>query len=298
MLDISLIGTGGMRPLPNRFLTAMAARLNGRMLLIDCGEGTQVTLAELGWGVKNLDYICFTHYHADHIAGLPGLLLTIGNAGRTEPLTLVGPTGLQPVVQGLCMIAPQLPYALTFVEFPLEKQAFSFGAWNIAVLPLEHGQDCMGYSISLKRPGKFDIERAKQQGIPMEFWTRLQNGETIGTYSPDMVMGPERKGLKVSYITDTRPIEAIPEFIYGSDLFICEGIYGEDEKLEKAKEYKHMLFSEAATLAKEGAVGELWLTHFSPALTEPEAHIESAKNMFQNTKIGYDRMTKTFLWCE
>lgn len=301
MLDIALIGTGGFMPLPGRFLTAMAARLGGRLLLIDCGEGTQVTLRQLGWGFKNLETICLTHFHADHIAGLPGLLLTVGNSGRTEPLTIIGPKYTADVVRCLCVVAP-LPFELQFLELPAEEGLVSFeaGGFRFAALPLDHRGDCFGYSIRVDRAGRFDAGKAKRLGIPLPFWSRLQGGETAAhegkLYTPDMVMGPPRKGLKVSYVTDTRPIGAIPDFIRGSDLFICEGIYGEDEKLGKAMEHKHMIFSEAASLAHAGGVKELWLTHFSPALTDPERYLDAARSVFDNTKVGFDRMTESFLF--
>lgn len=301
MIDIALIGTGGMVPLPERFLTCLAVRCNGRELLIDCGEGTQITLKKLGWGLKKLDYICFTHFHADHIAGLPGLLLTIGNAGRTEPLTFIGPNGIEHIVTCLRVIAPELPFNVKYIQLPLDKESvLQLGEYRLSSLPLDHRISCLGYSIYVSRPGKFDVQRAKYQNIPLKFWKALQKGETIingeKTYTPDMVTGPERAGIKVSYITDTRPIEVIPGFISDSDLFICEGLYGDDEKLPNAEKYKHMLFSEAAKLAKDGNVKELWLTHYSPAMTDPEKHIDSAKDIFTNVIAGYDRMTKTLLF--
>jgi len=296
MIDISLIGTGGMVPLHNRFLTSMAARINGSMLLIDCGEGTQITLKQLGWGFKRLDYICITHFHADHISGLPGLLLTVGNSGRTEPLTIVGITGIRNVVEHLRIIAPELPFEINYIELGSQLN-YTLGEYNLSALPLDHRIRCVGYALNIHRPGKFDVERAKQQEIPMQLWSKLQNGETIEhnnkIYTPDMVMGPARKGIKIAYITDTRPTDSIPQFISGSDLFICEGLYGDDEKQSKAEEHRHMVFSEAAELAKKGNVKELWLTHYSPAVTSPEDYIETARNIFPNTKTGYDRMTAT-----
>ena len=305
MIDISLLGTGGMIPLPNRFLTSMLARINGSMILIDCGESTQITLKQQGWGFKSLDCICFTHFHADHIAGLPGLLLTIGNSERTEPLIIIGPAGIKKVVNSLRIIAPELPFDIAFVELDLRENSVitvSLGKYNISALPLAHRIPCAGYNISLPRAGKFDAERAKQQNIPLQYWRILQNGDSVEhdgrIYTPDMVLGPERKGIKVSYITDTRPTESIPEFIYGSDLFICEGLYGEDDKLPKAEAHRHMIFSEAAELAKKGCVKELWLTHYSPAMTNPDEYIEAAQSIFENSKTGYDRMSKTILFDE
>ena len=113
MLDVCLLGTGGMMPLPGRRLTALMTRYNGSSLLIDCGEGTQVAIKEKGWTFKPIDAICFTHYHADHISGLPGLLLTMGNTDRREPLTMIGPKGLERVVTALRTIAPELPFQVT-----------------------------------------------------------------------------------------------------------------------------------------------------------------------------------------
>jgi len=303
MLDISLIGTGGMIPLDNRFLTAMLARYNGSMLLIDCGEGTQVTMRKLGWGFVNLDYICFTHFHADHIAGLPGLLLSLSNYGRTKPITIVGPKGIKNVVNSLRVIAPELFYEIKFIEISFEDSSskdFKLGDFHISALPLNHAINCIGYSLRIKRSGKFDTKKAKELQIPVNLWSKLQKGETIEhdgkIYTSNMILGEERKGIKVSYITDTRPIDTIPSFILGSDLFICEGIYGDDEMKSKAHRFYHMVFSEAAELAKLGNVKELWLTHYSQAFTNPEEYINISTNIFPNSKTGYDRISKTFVF--
>ena len=148
MLDICLLGTGGMMPMPSRFLTAMLARLNGRLALIDCGEGTQVTMKMLGWGFKAIDVICFTHFHADHISGLPGLLLTIGNAGRTESLTLIGPVGLQRIVEGLTLIAPELPFPIEYIELDKDTpNPIQVGAFEIHHCPADHMVKCFAYRI-------------------------------------------------------------------------------------------------------------------------------------------------------
>jgi len=300
MFDISLVGTGGMIPLSNRFLTAMAVRYNGSMLLIDCGEGTQVTLRELGWGFVNIDYILFTHFHADHIAGLPGLMLSLSNYGRTDMLTIAGPKGVKHVVESLKVIAPELSYSINYIEISFEDSNLKnivLGEFHISALRLRHRIECIGYSIELYRKGKFDVARAKEHQIPVEYWNKLQKGQNVefggNIYSPDMVLGPDRKGLKVSYITDTRPIEEIPDFVRGSDLFICEGLYGDEEMREKAYGFHHMIYSDAARFAKEGNVKELWLTHYSQAMTNPFEHLYNATDIFQNTKAGEDRMTKT-----
>ena len=282
-------------PLPRRWLTALMTRYNGHSLLIDCGEGTQVAIKEKGWSFKPIDVICFTHYHGDHISGLPGLLLTMGNAERTEPLTLVGPKGLERVVNALRVIAPELPFELKFIEINGPEQVFEINGYRITAFKVNHNVLCYGYSLEILRQGKFSPERAREQGIPLQFWNPLQKGQTIEaegvTYTPDMVLGPARKGLKVTYTTDTRPTESILKNAPGSDLFICEGMYGEDDKLEKAKGYKHMTFREAATLAKQADVGEMWLTHYSPSLIRPDEYMDMVRDIFPKAYPGKDGKT-------
>ena len=284
MLDICLLGTGGMMPLPYRWLTSMMARYNGTGILIDCGEGTQIALKEKGWSPKPIDIICVTHYHADHISGLPGMLLTMGNAERTEPLLLIGPKGLTKVVNSLRVIAPELPFAINCLELTEAEQTIAFDGFRIEAYKVNHNVLCYGYNIIVERIGRFDVNRALQLNIPKNYWNRLQKGEIIetedGTFTPEMVLGEPRKGLKVTYCTDTRPTESIVRAAAGADLFICEGMYGEPEKQQKAKEYKHMTFYEAAELAKKAAVKELWLTHYSPSLTRPEEYMPDVRKIF------------------
>ena len=294
MLDICLLGTGGMMPLPYRWLTSMMARCDGSSLLIDCGEGTQIALKEKGWSPKPIDVICFTHYHADHISGLPGLLLTMGNAERTQTLTLVGPKGLERVVSALRMIAPELPFGLRFVELTEAREHLRLGPYEIDAYRVNHNVVCYGYALSIPRKGKFDVERAKAQEIPVKLWNRLQKGETVEaeghTYTPDMVMGPVRRGLKVAYCTDTRPVPVIAEYAREADLFICEGMYGEDGKEAKAR-YKHMTFYEAARLAKEAEPKAMWLTHYSPSLTRPEEFMDKVRSIFPAAVAARDGRT-------
>lgn len=299
MLDVCLLGCGGMMPLPNRWLTAAVISCNGKMILIDCGEGTQVTLKMLGWGFKSIEAICFTHYHADHISGLPGMLLTLGNCGRTQPVTLIGPKGLKEIVEGLLVIAPNLPFELNYIELSGDSQeVFNTAGYKINTAPVDHSVPCIAYSLEVLRGRKFSVERALENSIPKELWKVLQRGQAVllegKSYTPDMVLGEERKGLKVCYCTDSRPVEVLGNFINGADLFICEGMYGGEESIIKAQENKHMLFSEAATIAQKGKVKELWLTHYSPALTDPREYLINTKNIFDNTVLGEDRMIKTF----
>ena len=299
VLDICLLGTGGTLPLVNRWLTSLMVRYQGHSVLIDCGEGTQIAAQRAGMSLKPVDKILITHLHADHISGLPGLLLTMGNMGREEELSIIGPVGTERVVNALRTIAPNLPFDIRVSELDTPEETMFFRDCDIHAFQVQHGVPCYGYSFTLPRGGKFDAARAREQGIPMEFWGRLQKkGETIEhegrIYTPDMVLGPPRKGLKLTYCTDTRPVPAISAAAADSDLFICEGMYGEDEMLPKAKENRHMLFSEAARLAADaGGVKELWLTHFSPSLPNPKAYRDVARAIFPNTQIPRDGWVKT-----
>ena len=277
-------------PLPYRYLTSMMARCEGSNLLIDCGEGTQVAIKKKAWSPKPVDVILFTHFHADHISGLPGFLLTMGNAERKEPVLLVGPKGLIRVVNALRTIAPELPYELKFHELTQDKESLKVGPYRIEAFKVNHNVVCYGYSINIDRKGKFDAARAKELNIPLKFWSKLQNGETMTdgekTYTP--VMGEERKGIKVTYCTDTRPVKTISDMAKGSDLFICEGMYGEEEKISNAKEYKHMTMYEAAGLAKAADVKAMWLTHYSPSVNRPEEYIDKIREIFPRTKAATD----------
>lgn len=302
MLDVALLGTGGMMPLPNRFLTSLLIRFKGKMIMIDCGEGTQVSLKMLGYGFKNIDAILFTHTHGDHITGLCGMLLTIGNSGRTEPLTIVSVKGIEQIVKSLMVIAKEIPFDINFVELCDDTgYEVTIGDFKICALPVDHSIECLGYKVELKRSGKFSVQKANLNKVPKQYWTRLQRKEQIilddgKILTPDLVLEEDRKSIIVSYMTDTRPVLDAPEFVKNSDLFICEGLYGDDNKKEKAINHKHMIFSEAATIAKEGNVKELWLTHYSPALQEPEEFLSFATDIFENTIVGVDRMTKTIMW--
>lgn len=308
MLNVTLLGCGGGMPMPDRHLSSTILNYKGRKILIDCGEGTQVSMRKVGCGFKSIDLILITHCHGDHTIGLPGLLLSMGGSGRLAPVTIVGPKGITDVIRGFRATAPILPFDVHIIENPnnlyfrvtSESTLEANLDFNLEIktLSLDHSIPCLGYNLYFKRNREFLPQKAIANNVPKQLWKRLQNsvdGEEIeyenSIYTNEMVLGEERRGIKLSVITDTRPIDTIPDFIKDSDLLICEANYGSDEDTHKAIINKHMTFREAATLAKLGYCEKLLLTHFSPALTNPDEYINNAQSLFSNTILGKDGLT-------
>lgn len=315
MLDIVLLGSGGGMPMPNRHLSSLLIKYMGRKILFDCGEGCQVAMRKVKSGFKTIDIICISHIHGDHIFGLPGLLSTIGNSERTAPITIIGPVGISNVIKGMLVSIAYLPYDIHIIEDP--KSPIILNSTNdglevvesddlfgkniiLNTLELDHSAPCLGYNLLIPRQPKFLPEKALEEGIPKELWSLLQKGESIQYnekyYESDRFLGEERKGIKISFITDTRPLREIIDFIDVSDLFICEGTYGDNDDLDKAILNKHMTFKEAAELAKFGNVEELLLTHFSTAMDNPEEYLDGIEDIFNKSIIGYDGFSKSITY--
>ncbi|MBQ9252561.1 MAG: ribonuclease Z [Clostridia bacterium] len=294
MVELCLLGTGGTLPLADRALSSLYVRVNGRAMLIDCGEGTQVGIRRLGWGFRCLEGLVLTHFHGDHCTGLAGLLLSLEKAGKDEPFDIYGPAGLKRVVEGLCVIVPKLSFAVRLHEYPPEGATFEMIGLRIRAFPVDHGIPCYGYRLELERKGAFDPERAKALKVPMSEWKRLQAGESVRVglrkvHSED-VMGPERKGISFVFSTDTRPCETLRKYTPGVDLAILEGMYADEEKYPLAVKNHHMMFREAAELARDGAASQLVMTHFSTSLEEPEKGLAAATDIFPDTRCGQDGM--------
>ena len=294
VLDVALVGTGGMMPLPNRWLSSVLLRYQGRLVLFDCGEGTQISLRALGWGLKAIDLILISHLHGDHLAGLPGLLLTLGNSGRTEVVQVLGPAGLSDAVARLRVIAPHLPFEVACRDLE-PGETFELADLRGTCAEADHHVPCLAYRLDLPRERAFLPERARSLGVPVQGWKRLQKGEVVEwdgrLVAPDAVLGPPRKGLSIGLVTDTRPTPRLTELVRQVDLLICEGMYGSDDDLARAGERKHMTFGEAASLARDAQVGQLVLTHFSPSMTEPWACEAQARAIFPATRVGEDHLT-------
>lgn len=294
-MDVVLLGAGGMMPLPDRWLSSLAVRADGEITLLDCGEGTQIAWREAGWSFRRLGAICLSHTHADHVGGLPGLLHAVANSGRTEPVEIFGPAGTDRVVAGLRTIAPILPFPVHVTELSSGEELSLPGGPRARCASGEHGLAVLAYRVDQPRQRAFLVESARGLGIPIHFWKRLQQGETVewsgGKVMPDHVLGPPRRGLSLGYVTDTRPTPSIVELVAGVDLLVCEGTYGDDADLPKAIRNGHMTFREAATIAREAGAGSLWLTHFSPALEEPARFLPNASEVFAETTVGSDGLT-------
>lgn len=297
MIDLTLLGCGGNMPSPKRYLSSIFINYKGSKILIDCGEGTQMSMRANNCGFRDIDLILITHLHGDHFFGLPGLLSTIGNSERKKTLNIVGPTGIKNAIEHIKALTDGLPYKLNVIENPAKTFSFSENILNeieIQTLPLKHSIECIGYSLYFRRNRTFDVTKARQNNVPQCAWKHLQKNNSYSindkTFTSDMVLGKKRLGIKLSIITDTRPIDTIPSFIKNSNLFICEGMYGDDLDIDKAIKNKHMTFRESATLAKNGTVNKLLLTHFSPSLYNPSHFIDNAKNIFDNTIIGFDNL--------
>ena len=298
MPDICLAGTGGMLPLKDRYLTGCFLEYNGKAILIDCGEGMQVALAAADLKISRIEMILITHYHADHVTGLPGLLLSMGNCSREDTLDIFIPESSERVVRNLISVCGRLPFEVRIHKLP-DNEAVSITAdkidpmLTISTLPVKHSVKCLGYSFLLEKKPVFQPERAKELDIPVKYWRVLHAGEAVTlddgrVIQPEDVTGEKRDPVKVTYVTDTLPIKEIISFAKNADLFICEGMYGDTEKKQSMNEKGHMLMQDACRLAKEASVKELWLTHYSPAEKHPENFRNELKKLFSNVRVSSD----------
>jgi ribonuclease Z len=242
------------------------------------------------WGFKALDSIMLTHFHADHIAGLPGLMHTLAHTGKTEPLHILGPKGTYEVVSHLFYIVPSLPFEVFVQELENGSTAELASGVRVRVAEGEHRGPVLAYRFDLERAPAFLPGNATALGVPQKMWSQLQKGNSIEvegrSVTPAEVLSAPRRGVSLGLATDTRPVPAIRDLMGGVDLLICEATYGDDADADKARERGHMTFREAATLAHNTRAGALWLTHFGVGLTNPGDYSANATDVFPNTTLG------------
>ena len=303
MIDVTLLGTAALMPIPDRALTAATLTCAGRTLLFDCGEGTQTAARRAGVSLMKADVIALTHFHGDHIFGLPGLLQTMEVLGRTQPLAIVGPEGIQEALRPILELTGHTGYPLRLTQLPeggvcLRELA---GGWpesaRLAAFPTEHRVPSQGYSFTLGRAGKFQPDRARALGVPVNLWGPLQKGQQVrvGEVSvrPGEVLGPPRRGLKFAFTGDSALCDSLVDGIRGADLAICEATYGENEQAQMARDYGHMNFAQAALAARRAGVKRLWLAHYSQMVEDPQACLPNAQAEFGEAVCGADGMKAT-----
>ncbi len=297
MIDVCILGTVGMMPMPGRWLSCALIRCGASLTLIDCGEGTQIPWKALGWGFRQLGAICLTHMHADHVAGLPGVLFMVAHAGRTEPLHIYGPPGTTYIVDGLRRIAPEMPYPLHIHEIKSGTHFPLPGNLHGSCTAAAHGIPCLAYRIELRRNPAFQPDKARALGLPVQLWSRLQKGETLEyngqRITPSQVLGEARRGISLAYITDTRPTSALAAFARDVDLLICESMYDSAEDLPLARANAHMLVTESAGIARDAGAHALILTHFSPKIHDTANAEKAARRIFKNARAAREGMVVT-----
>ncbi|MGN0905936.1 MAG: ribonuclease Z [Bullifex sp.] len=297
--EVFSLGTSGMMPLPGRFLTSALVRREGELFLFDCGEGTQVSLKMLNLRWKQISSVFISHMHADHVTGLPGLLMLSSQVDRTEPLYIYGPARLADYIESSRRILDM------YINYEIRFTAVEPGIiaetdeYHINCFPLKHTKQCFGYSIVEKdRPGEFSVERALEHKVPKgPLWGKLQRGEDVlnsegETVHPSDVLGERRSGRKFSFVTDTMYFPEIADYVYGSDVLFCEAMFA-DDLAEDAKEKKHMTSKQAAMCARDGEVGLLCLQHYSPRYSDRELKAlgEEARSIFPSSVLTRDRMS-------
>lgn len=300
MLDLCMLGTCGMMPMPGRWLSCGLLRSGSTLTLFDCGEGTQVPWKQVGWGFRQLGAICLTHMHADHVAGLPGVLFMTAHAGRTEPLIIYGPLGTAYIVEGLLRIARDLPFPIAINELRGGERFPLPGGLHGSCALAAHGVPCLAYRVELGRRPEFQAEKAKALELPVQLWSRLQHGETLQyegrVITPDQVLGEPRRGISFAFITDTRPTRVLSDFARDVDLLVCESMYDDPADLPLAREHAHMLVHESAKLACDAGAHALLLTHFSPKITNTTPLENIARGIFPHARAARDGMIVTLAY--
>ena len=298
MIDFTLLGTAATMPLPDRALSSAVLRCAGRSILFDCGEGTQTAARKAHVSLMKTDLIALTHYHGDHIFGLPGLMQSMNCLGRTEPLYITGPENAAEELAPILQLAGMLEYKVQIVSGEVLIRDLNPLWPDGAVLtpfPTEHRIQSQGYAFHLPRNAKFLPEKAIELAVPTKHWGEIQKSAperefTLGgtVITAGMLMGEPRKGLRIVFSGDTAPCESLAAAAREADLFVCDATYGDDEQLPMAQLYGHCTFSQAGRLAAEAEVKRLWLTHYSQTVSKPSDCLENALRFFEAAECGFD----------
>ena len=298
-MEAFILGCGGMMPLPYRHLTSVLLRREGDLFLFDCGEGTQVSLRRLNLKWKKIDAIFISHTHADHVTGLPGILMLNAQVDRTEPLYIYGPPKIKEYVETSRRVLDMyINYPIVVKEIEAPCVVHSGKDFYIRAFPLDHTKICVGYTLEeLDRPGEFNPEKARELGVPVgPLWAQLQQGFEVkaadgSIVKPEQVLGQKRSGRKFSFVTDTLYKTSIAQEVRGSDLLVCEGMF-ENELIDQAKEKKHMTAAQAATIARDAEVRRMCMIHYSPRYTDRELDklLQEAKEVWPKAELSRDRM--------
>lgn len=286
-------------PLPGRFLTSVLVRRDGDLFLFDAGEGTQVSMKMLNLRWKKISAIFISHMHADHVTGLPGILMLSSQVDRTEPLYIFGPQKLGEYIESSRRILDMyINYEIRFI--PAETGIIYSGeGFTVQAFPLQHTKPCFGYSlVEERRKGEFFPGKAEALGVPRgKLWGQLQSGESVTledgrVIESAMVMGESRDGRKLSYVTDSLYFPEIADYVHDSDLLFCEGMF-EKGLRDTAREKKHMTAYEAAVIARDSNSLKLCLQHYSPRYSDRELRVleKEAREIFPATVLTKDRMT-------
>ena len=298
-MEAFILGCGGMMPLPYRHLTSVLLRREGDLFLFDCGEGTQVSLRRLNLKWKKIDAIFISHTHADHVTGLPGILMLNAQVDRTEPLYIYGPPKIKEYVETSRRVLDMyINYPIVVKEIEAPCVVHSGKDFYIRAFPLDHTKICVGYTLEeLDRPGEFNPDKARELGVPVgPLWAQLQQGFEVkatdgSIVKPEQVLGEKRSGRKFSFVTDTLYKNTIAKEVRGSDLLVCEGMF-ENELIDQAKEKKHMTAAQAATIARDADVRRMCMIHYSPRYTDRELEklLQEAKEIWPKAELSRDRM--------
>ena len=308
MVDVTLLGSGALSPIPERLLTSVYLSCNGRAILFDCGEGTQLSLKKCFLSPMKIDLIAITHYHGDHYFGLPGLLQSLSYYERKDPLFITGPDGLKNAMNPVFELAGELSYPIYLLDPDIDSIKLNDINSNwpplavIEAFPTEHRIISQGYIFKLLRNGKFIPEKALQLGVPKQYWKTLQLGNDVllddKMFYSDLFLGPMRQGIKIVFSGDTSYCDSLVHAACGADLLICDSTYGDDLDEENAVRYGHMTFSAAGKIASVANVRRLWLSHFSHKITEPDLFLKNAQLSFPNALCGTDGLSITIPFVE